>query len=219
MAQELYSAGIALPKTARFLRTLQEELPAESYAPARLSAVGNELAVREGGTLRNAEGQYLFDFSAQWSAGVAVLDGRTDGSLNAEQWYCEAQRIEESDPLGALSAYREALSLDPEFENAYVNLGHLLIENGQALEACIVLDEAVAHCADSALIHFNLAIAREDLGRNWEAIVSYERAIRCDSGFADAHFNLARLYEQVGDARKAIRHLNAYRRLGGASER
>jgi hypothetical protein len=34
-----------------------------------------------------------------------------------------------------------------------------------------------------------------------------------DRSFADAHFNAARLHEQLGHAREAIRHFNAYRRL------
>jgi hypothetical protein len=30
---------------------------------------------------------------------------------------------------------------------------------------------------------------------------------------ADAHYNVASLYERLGNSQKAIRHLNAYRRL------
>jgi tetratricopeptide (TPR) repeat protein len=74
-------------------------------------------------------------------------------------------------------------------------------------------DEAVLHCPDAPLIRFNRAVALEDLGRVEEAIASYETSLKLDPSLADAHFNIARLKERSGDARGALRHFNAYRRL------
>ncbi|HEV8313844.1 MAG TPA: tetratricopeptide repeat protein, partial [Burkholderiaceae bacterium] len=64
-----------------------------------------------------------------------------------------------------------------------------------------------------ALLHFNLAIALEDLQRLDDALASYEACLKLDGQMADAHFNAARLHEQLGHATKAIRHYSAYRRL------
>lgn len=121
------------------------------------------------------------------------------------------------DPLNAARCYREAIIVRPAFESAYINLSYLLLANGQALEACIALEEGIAHCPGNALLHFNMAMGCEDLVRLREAVKSCGRALHIDPDFADAHFNLARLHQELGQTRSAIRHLNAYRKLGGAS--
>ena len=58
-----------------------------------------------------------------------------------------------------------------------------------------------------------MAIALEDAGRIEDALASYERCMALSPGMADAHYNAARLHQQLGDARQAVRHFNAYRRL------
>jgi tetratricopeptide (TPR) repeat protein len=63
------------------------------------------------------------------------------------------------------------------------------------------------------LLHFNRAIALEDQGRTEEALASYHASLRLAPDLADAHYNAARLHEQLGDARQAVRHFSAYRRL------
>ena len=66
---------------------------------------------------------------------------------------------------------------------------------------------------DEPLLHFNRAIALEDQGRRAEALAAYNASLRLDPDLADAHYNAARLHEALGDARKAVRHFSAYRRL------
>ncbi|MGZ5240760.1 MAG: tetratricopeptide repeat protein [Caldimonas sp.] len=51
------------------------------------------------------------------------------------------------------------------------------------------------------------------MGRPAEALASYNASLQLDPDLADAHYNAARLHEQLGDAKKALRHLSAYRRL------
>ncbi len=64
-----------------------------------------------------------------------------------------------------------------------------------------------------ALLHFNRAVALEDLERYREALMAYDRCLTLDPGLGDAHFNAARLHDHLGDEKKAIRHFSAYRRL------
>ncbi|MFG5408982.1 tetratricopeptide repeat protein [Piscinibacter sakaiensis] len=64
----------------------------------------------------------------------------------------------------AEAAYRAVLDRDPAHAHAALNLGALLCEVGRADEACRLLDAAIARHPDDALLHFNLAIAREDSG-------------------------------------------------------
>ncbi|MEO8527064.1 MAG: tetratricopeptide repeat protein, partial [Caldimonas sp.] len=74
-------------------------------------------------------------------------------------------------------------------------------------------DEALRRFPDEALLHFNRAVALEDKGRPADALAGYNTSLQLDPDLADAHYNAARLHEQLGDAKKALRHLSAYRRL------
>ena len=86
-------------------------------------------------------------------------------------------------------------------------------EAGRFDDAVDLYERAIVHCPGSALIHFNRAVALEDQQRPHEAVASYERSLALDPALADAHYNIGRLQEQLGDARGALRHFSAYRRL------
>ncbi|TMQ72346.1 MAG: tetratricopeptide repeat protein, partial [Candidatus Eisenbacteria bacterium] len=75
--------------------------------------------------------------------------------------------------------------------------------------------EALAARPDDATAAFNLGVALEDQRRPHAAAAAYENALAVDAEYADAHFNLGRLWERLGEPRKALRHLQAFRRLTG----
>ncbi len=78
-----------------------------------------------------------------------------------------------------------------------------------------ICDRAIAAGSDHiALLHFNRAIALEDLpDRDRDAQQAYQRSLELDPTLADAHYNLARLHEKLGHQQAALRHFSAYRRL------
>ena len=90
----------------------------------------------------------------------------------------------------------------------------MLCEAGRCEEAVALYHEALRHCPDEALLHFNLARrARGPASATQEALARYEACLRLAPTFADAHYNAARLHEQLGHASQAIRHYSEYRRL------
>lgn len=146
--------------------------------------------------------------AAETAAAAAVID-----EARAIEAYLAAEALEADDHVAAEAAYRRALALDPDLVDAAINLSALLCEAGRAADAEAMLDPVLAAHPEIATLHFNRAVALEDQGRTGEAIDGYRAALRRDASLADAHFNLARLHEQAGDAQRALRHLNAYRRL------
>jgi len=86
-------------------------------------------------------------------------------------------------------------------------------EAGRYDELAALSEQAVEYCPADALVHFNRGVALDHLERLSEAAASYERCLALDPRLADAHYNLGRLREQLGDARGALRHFAAYRRL------
>jgi tetratricopeptide (TPR) repeat protein len=225
-AVELQAARIAPRKILSALRKLRSSLPAElPLTGLRITAVGNDVTVRDGRSQWQAEsGQLVMDFElapAQGSvaflrhapAPAAAPPPRHDDGRDAGSWFARGESLEASDRRAAEAAYRRALAIDPAHADAYLNLGALLCEAKRCDEAVALFDEAVRRHPGEALLHFNRAVALEDQGRLDDALASYHTSLRLAPDLADAHYNAARLHEQMGDAKKAVRHFSAYRRL------
>jgi tetratricopeptide (TPR) repeat protein len=219
-AVELRAARVAPRKILSALRRLRDELPAElPVTGLRITAVGNEITVRDGRSQWQADsGQLVMDFELTSAKGnVAFLQREAGRALprgeTAAADFDRGESLEGTDKAAAEAAYRRALVLDPDFADAYLNLGALLCESKRCREAVKLYDEAIRHCPDHAPLHFNRAIALEDQGLVNEALAGYDNCLRLDPGFADAHYNAARLHERQGDGKRAVRHLSAYRRL------
>jgi tetratricopeptide (TPR) repeat protein len=213
-AQTLRGAGMSAGRVAKALKRLKARLPATvPLAGLRITAVGDDIAVREAGQEVALEsGQILLDFDVTPAGAVLSFPNRIVGP-DASSWIAKALALEGSDPRGAMSAYSEAINLDPQNIAAQLGLGALLHEARQFDEALAVYDEALFEAPNDAELHYNRAIVLEDLGRVDDALRAYEDSIRIDPDFADAHWNVARLYEGKGVVQQALRHFNAFRRL------
>jgi predicted Zn-dependent protease len=228
-AVELQAARISPRRILSALRKLRATLPGElPLTGLRITAVGNDVTVRDGRSQWQAEsGQLVMDFELAPAHGTVAFLQRAPGREapprpprdeptaggDAAALFSRGEALEASDRRGAEAAYRQVLGLDPDHADAYLNLGALLCEGRRCGEAVALYDEALRRHPDEALLHFNRAIALEDQGRREEALASYHACLRLAPDFADAHYNAARLHEQLGDAKKAVRHFSAYRRL------
>jgi len=225
-AAELQAARIAPRRILQALRRLREKLPAEMpFAGLRISAVGNDVTVKEGGSQWQADsGQLVMDFQfapargtvtyLQRPAAVSAVAQKAAAAADAvDAAFALGEALESTDRRAAEAAYRRVLALDPDHADAYLNLGALLCEARRCKEAVALYDEALRRKPDEALLHFNRAVALEDQGRPMEALAAYNASLQLQPDLADAHYNAARLHEQLGDARNAVRHFSAYRRL------
>jgi DNA-binding transcriptional MerR regulator len=231
-AQGLHDAHIAPRRIAESLRKVRARLPAEMpLTGIRVSVIGRDVVVRDALSPWAADtGQRVMEFQVE-PAGTEVvfLPARpaapatpaTTGpsevleSGDAAQWFARGESLEVEDVRGAEAAYRQALRADPACVDASLNLGALLCEQGRCGEAAALYDTALALSPGEPLLFFNRAIAREDLHRDAEAAQDYERCLALSPDERDAHWNVAQVYERLGDARRAVRHLNAYRRSEG----
>jgi len=234
-AHGLREARIPVRKIVRSLRRLRETLPAElPLSGLRITAAGNELAVRTGDTQWQADsGQLLLDFEVRPSgSSVSVLGNVPDSQLETAAppsrgseteeassiddpayWLELGARLEDNDARAAEQAYRKAIASAPAFVDAYLNLGCLLCDAGRSDEAIRLYRSALKHCPDEPMLHYNLAIALEDRNKPAEALACYEKCLELSRDFSDAHYNAALLCEQLGQGSKAIKHFSAVRRL------
>jgi tetratricopeptide (TPR) repeat protein len=105
------------------------------------------------------------------------------------------------DPTAAIEAYRKAIawqenSLQPS-EQPYVNLGNILMEQGQTKEAMAPLEKAVALAPNNAFCHLTLGIYYHKIGRMEDAQRELEKATVLDPENAVAHYQLGRLYTDM----------------------
>ena len=215
-ARALTAAQVSPRRITRSLKELRRHLPsAMPLSGLSIRAVGDRVVVQEGNQRWQAEtGQYLLELDISVADGeLSVLARSTDEPDNAEDWFARGWELEEDDAQQARRAYEQALQLDPAHSDATINLGRLLHEAGEHLEAERVYRAGMRHSGRDALLLFNLAVLLQDVGREPEAIRIYEAALQEDASLADCHYNLALAYEATGDPKRAIRHLGEYRKL------
>lgn len=105
------------------------------------------------------------------------------------------------EPAAAMEAYRRAIAWQEDSlqqsEQPYVNLGNILMEQGQTKEALAPLEKAVTLAPNSAFCHLTLGIYYHKVGRLDDAQRELEQATKLDQENAVAHYQLGRLYKDM----------------------
>ncbi|NOZ00583.1 MAG: tetratricopeptide repeat protein, partial [Deltaproteobacteria bacterium] len=115
----------------------------------------------------------------------------------------------------AISCFRRALSLNPDFANAHYDLG-LALERSGDLDGAVREYRAVVRLRpEHSEAHHNLATLLDRQGRYAQAIHEYRQALRIDPDQVVSHCNLAIALYETGDLNGAWREVEACRRLDG----
>lgn len=223
----LRQAHVPAARVRRALRELLRQLPADRpLSGVRIVAAGGRVVARSGDRVWQPEsGQLQFAFTvdelARRAAAPRALPTRraaaaappADDGDSAIEWFERGVALEDEDLDAARAAYEKAVALDPDHADAWVNLGRLTHEGGDAAAASRCYHEALARDETDPVTHFNLALAFEDLDQPAEAASHYLRAVAINPRFADAHYNLSQLLVRLGRRDEAVRHMVRYRQL------
>lgn len=225
----LIDRGIPLQRIRRNLEILRDRLPEldDPAAALRLwDEASDRIVVRHDGRLEEAGGQLLLEFEASAAAGsVAVASlaqyeaqsaqGIGETADGAVEWFergCELDG-EASKWAEAVEAYEKALEIEPDYADAYCNLGAVRYNQGKRAEARRAFEACLARAADHVEANFNLANVLEEEGEDRAALSHYRRALAADPLYPDLHINLALLYEKLGRERPACDHWRRYLQL------
>jgi len=104
----------------------------------------------------------------------------------------------------AKAAYLQAVSLDPAYHEAWINLGHNASRQLKYYAALRYYEKA--RMAEPAKVGVHIGRAHASLGDADSAAVAYKQALEADSTNAAAHLWLSVLYKDRGDLPRALQH-------------
>ncbi len=108
----------------------------------------------------------------------------------------------------ALEAYNKAVSIKPDYADAYINIGNVFQEQGQLEEAIEAYNKALAINPNYAEAYINMGIALKDQGKLNEALEAYKKAVSIKPDYADTHFNIGVTLQEQGKLEEAVEAYN-----------
>jgi Tfp pilus assembly protein PilF len=106
----------------------------------------------------------------------------------------------------AITHFRSALEIRPNYADAHNNLGTALNQKGQVDEAIVHFQKALETLPNSAQAHNNLGFALLEKGQVDEAIVHFQKALEILPNSTEIHCNLGIAFLQKGQADQAVVH-------------
>jgi len=103
----------------------------------------------------------------------------------------------------AVSCYRKAVALTPDYAEAHNNLGSALRELGKPAESEACVRRALQLKPDYAEAHNNLGCALRDLNRPEEALTCYAKALQLNPAYAEALTNQGNTLRGLGRLEEA----------------
>jgi tetratricopeptide (TPR) repeat protein len=219
----LSSKGLSPADIRPTIELLRERLPdiEEQLDNKRIYAFANRVIISHKNRLIDTQSGKMFrfdveDLMAEIEKGVRIREK----TKTADDWFQEALRYqgEEKNHLKALGAYREALKLNPNYTDAYVNMGTIYYSQQKYLDAERCHRLALSRDPYHAKAYFHLAKVLDEFNCTEEAIRYYQKSLEIDPTHADTFYNLARALEKQGQLEKAVRHWKSYLRFDAVSK-
>lgn len=115
------------------------------------------------------------------------------------RWLVQAGRADDAE-----AAYRDVLTLHPDFKPCWAEYFELLREQGRTTDALRLAEAAQARFADSAFPLALLGAAYLELGRYREALAALERAVETDPDLGLVWHELGLAAYRLGDRSRAL---------------
>lgn len=150
---------------------------------------------------------------------LAAASGRAQGQTaqDFERLFARGLELHQAgDILGAIDAYKSALTILPDRADARSNLGAAYVRLGQYDEAIAQYEAALKADALNNAVRLNLALAYYKSARPNEAIPQLKRVISSDPDARNAYLILADCYLQTGQEKELVSLLRPREPLLGA---
>ena len=104
----------------------------------------------------------------------------------------------------AVLAFKEVISIKPEYPDAYISMGLLLHKQGKSDKAVELLKKAVLLQPDNEIAYNNLGLSLQGITKLDEAIEAYKKAISLKPDYAIAYNNMGNVLQDQGKLDDAI---------------
>ena len=108
----------------------------------------------------------------------------------------------------SVSAYKKAISIKPDYAEAYYNMGVTLQEQGKLEEAIEACQKALVIKPDNAEAYNNMGIALHEQGKLAETIEAYNKALAIKPDYAEAYYNMGIALQEQGKLEETIEAYN-----------
>ena len=104
----------------------------------------------------------------------------------------------------AIEAYSKALSIKPDYAEAYINIGNALKEQGKLEESVMAYQKAIAIKPDVAEAYYNMGIVFKNQGKLEESVMAYQKAIAIKPDIAEAYYNMGIVFKNQGKLEESV---------------
>ncbi len=215
IAQRLVQKGQPATRIKSHIRSLQERLPKfdGQLATKRIYVFDDRVIVSNRRRLIDTHSGRLClkfdvaDFQKQVDSRLAKIESRT-----ASEWFRRGLELqaEPRTQRQALDAFREAVKLDPQLADAYVNMGVLYYQQAKLIDAQRCFRMALRRSPYHTQACFELGNCLDELNCTEEALRWYEKSVEISPEFSDGYYNLATTAEKLGLWDRAVRAWRAF---------
>jgi tetratricopeptide (TPR) repeat protein len=140
----------------------------------------------------------LYEKTNQPTKRIALMEELATANDDEELWLAIGNLYaQQGDNQQAERAFRQSLSINPDYSTCTVRLALMLYEQGNYAEAIPLLEIAFEEAPDNEFISRRLATAYQRSGRMEDAIAKYEGLIESDPTNANAYLNAVGLYRTI----------------------
>ena len=126
-------------------------------------------------------------------------------NLNIEETFALAmQNHKKKNFKAAENLYEEILRKNPNYINAYNNLGILFNQLGEYKKSINCYEKIIQIQPNNAAAHNNLGFVLNQLDELEKAMKCFKKAIQIEPNYADAFYNLGNIHKQLRNYQKAI---------------
>jgi len=173
------------------LKLLQDKGSFSNQSNLTQSQIDSVLELYHKGQLKDAL-NVLDDLNAQYS-GIAILHNIRGACFHGLGQFESAK-----------ACYEQAVNVNPDYVEAYTNLGNALKDLEKFDEAINRYKQALAINPSYIEAHYDLANVFKSLGQYDKAISCYERVLEIKPSYVEAHNNLANTFKELGLLHKAV---------------
>ena len=104
----------------------------------------------------------------------------------------------------ALKNYKKAISLKPDYADAYNNIGAIYKDQGKLNESAEAYQKSISINPNNSIAHYNLGNILKEQEKNDQAIEMYNKSISLNPNFAQVYNNMGNIFKDQGEFKEAI---------------